>query len=209
MIESIEWLRIFIQNHQSLEYLIVFLGVVFGGELVLFILGFFIAQGFIPAWPVIVLGFFGTFVPNLLWFFLGKTAIADKLISHRFAHNTILTITEALHHISNRNRLTAIIIIKFLVGTPFVLIMYVNKIKLGFRRFVYYQSIAIFLSLLIVIPIGFLSGLGFTYFSKILKNLYAGLGFLLLIIVIIIMVQLWTKRELIKNLSSSERKNNI
>ena len=42
MIDSIEWLRAFIMAHSSVEYLIVFAGAAFGGELALFTFGFLV-----------------------------------------------------------------------------------------------------------------------------------------------------------------------
>ena len=57
---------------------------------------------------------------------------------------------------------------------------------------------ATFIWLLVVIPIGFISGLGFTYVAEVFHNLYAGAGFILLIILIIVVLQLWLKKIFIR-----------
>jgi len=206
MTEFLESLRLLIQDHRSLEYSIIFLGTVFGGELALFSLGFLVAQGVVSTLPAVIVGFIGSFFPNILWFWLGKTNMAEKIVTHRYAHTTASSITEAVQLASKNNHLMAIIIAKFMVGTPVILTLYVSKTKLRFKEFMGYQSIALLLSLLFLIPIGFLSGLGFTYFSRILENIYASIGFFLLIIIVIIMIQTWIKKKFAKSFLVNEDK---
>ncbi|MFA5791868.1 MAG: hypothetical protein WC884_02430 [Candidatus Paceibacterota bacterium] len=195
MIEFIELLRIFIFDHRSLEYIIIFVGVIIGGEFALFTLGFFIAQGILSAFSVVVLSFFASFLPNILWFLLAKTATIEKIISYRYTNTTISIITQAITRASRGNHFIGLIFIKFLIGTPVILTMYVNKTRLKFLNFLIYETPAIVLSLLILISIGFLSGLGFTYFADIFNNFYIAIGFLLLVIITIFAVQLWFKKK--------------
>lgn len=190
MTHSIEWLRLFVLHYPSFQYIIIFLVTMIGGELALFTLGFLAAQGILPILSLIVFGFLGAFSPNILWFLLGRTTAVSRIISYRYANTTISVITEAVERVSQGNHLVALIIAKFLFGTPIILTLYLNKAILGFRQFIYYESIAIALSLSIIIPIGFISGLGFNYLAGIFHNLYVALGFVLLVIIVIIMVQL-------------------
>jgi membrane protein DedA with SNARE-associated domain len=185
MLEHIEWLRLFIDNHRSFEYLIIFVGSILGGEVALFVLGFFVAQKVLSLPSVVMLGFVGAFIPNILWFLCGKTQIIHKIISNRYAHSTFASVTEAISRFGNHNNLIALIIIKFLVGTPILLIMYTHKTLLSFKKFMYYEFVAIFLSFTTLVSIGFISGLGFTYFAEILENIYASFGLILLVIVLI------------------------
>ncbi|TSC77633.1 MAG: hypothetical protein G01um101424_256 [Parcubacteria group bacterium Gr01-1014_24] len=194
MIESIEWLRMFILDYPSLEYIIIFFGTGFGGEFALLPLGFLAAQGVISILPLIVLSFLGTFFSDTLWFLLGRTAIVKNMISHRYANTTVSVINEAISRMSRGSHSTALIIAKFIVGTRVLLIMYVSTTNIRFQQFIRYDTVAIFLWILVVIPIGFLSGLGFTYFAEILENLYAAIGFILLVIIIIIMLEIWLKK---------------
>ncbi|MDE2399695.1 MAG: hypothetical protein KGL67_01650 [Patescibacteria group bacterium] len=197
----IELLRVFILDHRSLEYIIIFLGTALGGELALFAFGFLAAQNFISLIPLFIFGFLGTFFPNILWFFIGKTNTASRVILNRYADNTTSMITQAVSNMSKDNHFTALIIIKFIIGTPFLLIMYVHKTGLYLKQFLYYETPAILLSLLVVILIGFISGLGFTILSDIFNNLYIAIGFILIIAVVIIMAKLWIKTQFTKNIS--------
>lgn len=198
MTESIEWLRILILNYPSFQYSIIFFATALGGELALFALAFFAAQGVFSLFPLIVFSFLGAFSPNILWFFLGRTATVGRIISHRYTNTTTSIIVQAITRVSRGNHLVAIIITKFIIGTPLILAMYVNKTAITFKKFLYYESVAIFLSLLIVIPIGFISGLGFTYFAQNLNNLYVAFGFVLLIVIMIIIFQVWLEKMFIK-----------
>ncbi len=199
MIEPTVWLRTLILEHRSLEYVIVFFGAVFGGELGLFTLGFLTAQKVISITPVIILSFLGALIPNILWFFIGKTNLVTKAVLHRHTKGTTSLITEAVTKISKGNHFIAITIIKFIVGTPFILVMYVNQTRMHFKNFLYYQSAALILSLLVILPIGFVSGLGFSYLESVFNDVYLAIGFILLIIVIIVVIQLSIKKRFTKD----------
>ncbi|KKS04003.1 MAG: hypothetical protein UU82_C0017G0019 [Candidatus Nomurabacteria bacterium GW2011_GWC2_41_8] len=194
MLESIEWLRIFIFDYRFFEYIIIFLAAGFGGEFALLALGFLAAQGVISVFSLIIFSFLGTLFSDTLWFLLGRTATVKKMISHRYADTTVSVINEAVNRMSRGSHSTALIIAKFLVGTRVLLIMYVSTTNIRFQQFIHYDLIAIFLWILVVIPIGFLSGLGFTYFAEILENLYIATGFILLIVILIIILEIWLKK---------------
>ncbi|HBA45508.1 hypothetical protein A2W67_01855 [Candidatus Nomurabacteria bacterium RIFCSPLOWO2_02_40_28] len=194
MAHPIEWLRLFVVEYPSFQYISIFLAALFGGELALFGLGFLAAQGVFPVLPVIILSFTGGFTPNILWFLLGQTATAGKIASHKYTNSTTAIIVEAITRVSGGSHLVGIIIAKFLVGTPVILMMYVNKTAMTFKKFIYYETVAILLSLAIILPIGFISGLGFSYLAQNLENLYVALGFVLLVVTVVIVAQIWFEK---------------
>lgn len=199
MTESIEWLKMLILNHQSLQYLIVFLGAGFGGEFALLSLGFLAAQGIIPIIPLFVVSFLGTLFSDAIWFFTGKTSLVKKLITHRYANTTISIISQAINRVSRGNHLAALIMGKFLVGTRVLMIMYVGMTNISFVNFFRADIIATLIWLVVLIPIGFISGFGFTYLAGILENVYAAIGFILLIIIGFVMFEIWLKKMFTKN----------
>ncbi len=195
MVESIEWLRLFILHHQTFEYVIIFWGAALGGEIALFIFGFLAAQGALNITPVVVISFLGAFVPNILWFFIGKTKTMSTIYLHRYANSTTSSITEAVTKMSKGSHLIALIIIKFIVGTPLILTMYVNKTNISFQKFMYNQSYAMILSLLVIIPFGYISGYGFTYLTTVFDSLYTAIGFILLIVLVIFVIKSSIKKK--------------
>lgn len=194
MPESIEWLRSFMLAYPFLEYPIVFLGAAFGGELTIITLGFLAAQNVFSTFIFILLSFFGVLSSDILWFFLGRTVFVQRIISHRYATSAISAIHQIMRKMSHGSDLVAFIIAKFLVGTRVLIIMYLSATKIEFRNFVRYDVVAIILWLLVVIPIGFVAGLGFTYLSEVFRNVYAAMGFILLILVLLIGAEIWLKR---------------
>src|SRR3989344_7721894 len=108
MVDSIEWLRSIIFQYHSFEYLVIVFSAAFGGEIALFALGFFVAQGVLPLFPVIIFGFLGAFTPNILWFLLGRTNTIEVMVSHRYVTTTIVNITKAIERASRGNHFTAL-----------------------------------------------------------------------------------------------------
>ncbi|OGI73920.1 hypothetical protein A3D42_02785 [Candidatus Nomurabacteria bacterium RIFCSPHIGHO2_02_FULL_41_18] len=194
MTDFILWLQVFLFNYPVLQYLMIFLGAAFGGEVAMITLSFLAAQGFFPLPSFFLVSFLGTLSSDVLWFVLGRTKTADKIFNHRYAIATILLITEAIRKISRGNHLFALIFAKFLIGTRVVLILYVSKTRIAFKNFIFDDMLAILVWLLVLVPIGFLSGLGFTFISGILQNIYAGIGFVILILFLFVMLQMWLKR---------------
>lgn len=194
MIESVEWLGQLIVNYPALQYLLVFLGTAIGGDVLLVAFAFLSAQGIVPPVTLFLFGFLGTFSSDLALFLLARTKFLHNIISHRYTNKTTSTIVEALRRISRGSHFWALVIAKFLLATRLVILLYSNKTDLKFKKFFYYDALAVIIWLAIVVPIGFLLGLGFTYLSEVFKNIYAGVGLVLLFILIAFMVEMWLKK---------------
>lgn len=195
MVQYTEWLHLFILHYPSLAYLAVFFGVILGGGATLFIVGFLAAQKIIPLFSFTVIGLLAVFLSDTLWFLLGKTEIINRIILHRSMSGTISVITEGIRRLSKGKHFVVFILAKFLVGTPIILIIYSRETRLKFRDFFYYNTLSILLWLCISIVIGFVSGLGFTYMGNIFHNIYAAIGYVLALIVIVAGLQLWFKKK--------------
>jgi membrane protein DedA with SNARE-associated domain len=122
MVPSLEWFSAFLISYPLLQYFIIFFGAAFGGELALISLSFLAAHNFFPLIPFCIVSFFGVVSSDILWFLMGKTKIAAKIIGHRYAVGTISIIMEAIRRVSRGNHLFAFIFAKFLVGTRAVII---------------------------------------------------------------------------------------
>lgn len=199
MTELIEWMRLLIASHQSVQYIIVFIGAMIGGDIVLFVLGFLIAQGVLKFIPIIFLVFIGAFSPNLLWFLLGNSKMFDRIASHRYFNTTFLNVTKAVERISKGSHTIAFILMKFMIGTQFLLIIYANKVKITLKQFFYYQTIATTLSVVVLMAFGYYAGKWFSELKDIFSNLYATIGYVLLFVVGIVTFQLWLEKKVVKD----------
>ncbi len=195
MIESIEWLRVFILDYPSLQYFALFFGPLIGGEFVIISLAFFSAQGVVSLLLLVVLSFLAVFLSDAVWFFLGRTAVAQRIILHRHISPTAIIIFEAVRRTSRGNHFIALVLAKLMPGTRILMIMYMSKSDIVFSKFALYNAVAILIWLLVIIPIGFISGAGFTYLADIFKNLYVSVGFVFLVVIIIITIHLWIKKQ--------------
>src|SRR3989344_2927935 len=194
----IEWLLEIITSYPALRDLVVFLGAAFGGEIAVVSLSFLAAQKVFPLYSFIIISFLGTFTSDILWFLLGRTKTIENIITHRYAHSTVSLITETVEKVSRGNHFLALIIAKIMVGTRVILLMYVSRKNLSLGKFILFDSVAVLFWLLVVIPIGYVSGLGYSYLSNIFENIYAGIGFFLLMIFGIILFHTWLKRKFTK-----------
>ncbi len=196
--EHFEWLREFIVNYPSLQFLAIFLGAAGGGEIALVTLSFLAAQKVISLPALVFFSALGTFCSDSIWFLLGRTSGVRKIIAHRYATPTMEVITQALKRISRGNNLVMLIFAKFLIGTRVVTLFFISTIYEKYSKFAEHNIVSIVVWLSVVIPVGYLSGLGFTYIASVLQNIYAALGFALLVILVIIMLQTWLQKKLIQ-----------
>jgi len=194
MVDQLEWVKFLILEYPSLQYLIIFLGAAVGGELALFTIAFLAAQGIISPVASITFSFLGALSADSMWFLLGRTTTAKKIILHRYANPTITVITKAIEKVSRGSHFWALVFAKFLVGTRIIILIYISNLSFSFGEFIRYNVIATIIWLAVIGPIGFLSGLGFTYVADIFQSLYAGVGFVLLILIVIVILQLWLKK---------------
>ncbi len=194
MVEQLTWLREVIINYPSFQYVTIFLGAALGGEVALFTLAFLAAQKIISPIALVLLSLVGTMCSDSMWFLLGRTNPAKKFIYHRYTTSTITVIAEAIRRVSRGSHLMALIFAKFLVGTRIVMLLYLSNLEFSFKEFIRYNVVATLIWLLVVIPTGYLSGLGFTYVAEVFQNIYAGLGFVFLVLIVIVILQLWLKK---------------
>src|ERR1035437_5860253 len=122
MIHSAQWLRVLIFDYPSFKYIIIFLGAAFGGEIALFTFAFLAAQKILSPTILVFLSFFANVSSDSMWFFLGRTKIGKKVISHRYTNSAISVVAEAVHRVSRGNHFVALIFAKFLIGTRVVMI---------------------------------------------------------------------------------------
>ncbi|MBI5139675.1 hypothetical protein HZA26_03650 [Candidatus Nomurabacteria bacterium] len=195
MIESTLWLRELIVNYPAFQYLLIFFGTALGGEAMLIGFSFLSAQGVLSPSALVIFGSLGTYLSDIALFLLSRTRILHNIISHRYANKTASLIVEALLRIGKGKHLLALVIAKFLIGTRVVLVLYGDRTDIEFKKFALYNSVATIVWILVVGAIGFLLGLGFTYLSEVFKNIYAGIGLVLLFLLLAFMVEMWVKKK--------------
>lgn len=198
MPEHFEWIREFLINYPYLQYAVIFLATGFGGELGLFALAFLAANNAIPWTALFIFSALGTFSTDSMWFLLGGTKPVQKMLSHKYASPTVEIVTEALQKVSRRNNQAALILVKFLIGTRIVMFLLVSRMYPSYWKFAEHNAAAVLVWVLVMIPVGYFAGIGYSYLSTALNNIYVGLGFILLMVLGIFAAQIYIKKRLIK-----------
>lgn len=194
MLEFVQGLTMLVSDSLLLKFFLVLLGVGLGGEVILIPFAFLSAQGFV-SWPILgMAGFLGTYATDTFWFFVGRGVRFGKILEHRFAQNTVSVIHDTVERLSRGSPMLSLIFAKFIFGTRILTILHVSRKNVSTQKFLYYNAVAVLLWIFVIIPIGYASGLGFTYVASVFQNIYATLGFIALVVVFIVMLQVWIKK---------------
>jgi len=164
------------------QQLAIFLGSFFFAESVILAASFLSAQGLWSFLTVFIFALLGTLLSDFFWYFLGirflKATRQWNLC--RRAYNEISNI---LDKITKGKHFLALLFIKFLYGTRFLIIVYLAMRKIPFRKFVIYDTIGTTLWLLVIIPVGWLAGKGMYQIISIYRNFtYTVFGLILFLI---------------------------
>jgi membrane protein DedA with SNARE-associated domain len=196
MFHEIGFLKAIFFDYPVLKYLVVFFGTALGGEIFLVAFAFLSAQGLISLYTLVPLSFLGTTFADTSWFLLSRTKIVSRLFEHRYATPAVTMITTTISRISKGSHFLALVFAKFLYGTRIITIIYVSKTHLSLKKFLHYNTYAVLFWVAAVIPIGYASGLGYTYISHFFQNLYASITFAVLVLIFIILFQRWLKNRI-------------
>ncbi len=161
----------------------IFFGTFFLAESIVLASSFLAAQGFWSIKTVFVFSLLGTVSCDFFWYFWGLRFLK---ITHQW--NTCLNIYDKIaffaDKVTRRSAFLMFLLMKFLYGTRFLMVIYLGAQKMRFLKFVVYDLIVTCIWLLVVIPIGWLAGRGMYSFFLIYKNLnYVFIALIILIII--------------------------
>ena len=169
-----------------------------GGEEIILFLSFLSGQGTLPFWILFVFAYIGTIASNILWYFAGKTIIIDKIVHWKKIRKTYEKIVHLIDKSKKRNEILALFVTKVIYGTRIITIMLLSKKGMSFLQFVIYSSTATLVWYIIVIPIGWLAGRGFTFLFEILENLQLAIAFIVSAIVVFYIIRVAVHNYIVK-----------
>lgn len=171
---------------------------IFTGEETILILAFLSSQGVLPLWIVLVFVPIGTFITDVLFFFLGKTKTINKLHKWRYFSNKYKKTDELVGRLTRENHLLILFYTKFIYGTRIISILFLGLKGTSYYRFLKYNFIITFIWALIVIPLGYFTGKGYTFIINIFRSVELGILFVLVIVILFFLVKKWISVKLIK-----------
>lgn len=126
------------------------------GEEGIIILSFISGLGLLPLWILFVFGFIGTFLSDLLWFIIGKTAFKEKKTKngiHKHYHSVMSYIDRATH-----NHFLALLFTRFFYFFRIFAIVHISRKGMPWKKFLIYEIPLILIWLVVFILIGLFFG---------------------------------------------------
>ncbi len=176
-------------------YLVSFFGGFLSEELLVF-LAILSGRGTLPFWIVFVFGYLGALSMNSIWFFLGKSRFGKKISSWFSKDKKIL---ENVDYINRRRHLFYLIATKFVYGTRTASAVYYGMKGMNYKKFILYDSIAVLVWALIMLPAGWMAGNGFARLLNISKGIEKFAAFILVAFLVV-----YVLNHLIRNIIKKE-----
>tara|TARA_Y100000310_G_scaffold160404_1_gene160167 strand:- start:3485 stop:4081 length:597 start_codon:yes stop_codon:yes gene_type:complete len=161
------------------------LGIVTGflyEEILLFLI-ILTGRGTLPFVNIALFGLIGVLISDIMYYALGRAKVISKLKKVSFVVNRYRKLPKFLKNMDQRILLN-LFVSKFVLGFKSYSIMYLGNKKIGFKKFIGYDFLALVLWAMLMFPIAFLAGRGLNIFLDIFQGIEKFLLFALLFIVI-------------------------
>ena len=125
----------------------------------------------LPIWIIFVFGFLGIMTHDILFYFIGRSKLA-YYIKKRFQiakrHKKIELFIEKT---GRKSIFLQLLFSKFIYGIRIAIVIYVSHKEPKFRKYLVYNSLAVLIWLIIMLPLGWLAGQGFTQLLHVAKGI--------------------------------------
>jgi membrane protein DedA with SNARE-associated domain len=183
---SIESLAIGLASNPVLLFWLTLIATAVWGDISLIILTAFAVNYEISIWIIFLAAYIGTQIGDSLWYATGKY-LEPKIERITWMKKGYLKVAEMIEALFGKRHLLALTVVKFLYGTRVIMIIYLAKQKIGYRKFFLYDLFATLFWVAGVGLVGYLIGLGFMM-VKTFKNLqFAVTAFVLFIAIYFIL----------------------
>lgn len=127
------------------------------GEEVIIILGFLAGLDLLPLWVLIVFGFIGTLLSDILWFVVGKY-VPKEPTTFRTSHTAYHRFMRYIDKITLHNMFVSLLITRFFYLFRLYAIVHVSRKGLGAKKFLLYEIPLILVWLTLFTSVGWVFG---------------------------------------------------
>ena len=168
----------YVTNWDEAVYFIILIGLILEGESILFAAFFFVNQGYLNLALVSVVAISGTILGDILWYYFGA-----KLQEIKFFKKWIDRLAVIIDKQIIQNPLRAIFVSKFAYGTHRITLIRSGALKINFKTYFQYASLASLVWIIVIGSLGYfssaLAGSLFPHYIKFAEiSLLVGLIFL-------------------------------
>ena len=183
-----------------LQYNLALVSIVAGVLSEEFLLFFIIlaGTGITNLWIVALFGFIGIIIHDSIFYFIAHSNIIRKLnMKIKFSERN-KGIVLFIERIGNGGYFKPLLLSKFIYGTRIPLIFYAAHREKSFGRFIFYNMFAVLGWFLIMAPLGWLAGQGFSKLLHIAKGIEKILAIVLILTIIVYAVRKFISRKIEK-----------
>jgi len=178
--------------------LITFIATYIGGVETIILLGFLSGQGVASFNQIFLFAWLGYFLFEITWFFIAKTWIFDRLKKRKKFKKGYSKIAEIFEKLSGGNDFLALFAAKFVFGFGTMLLIYLSRERLSFKKFFIYDLVAVAISTYAILSIGWFAGTGYGFLIDIFENVQIGLFALIVVAIIFHLVRVEVRNYFIK-----------
>lgn len=187
---------LFVHNliqYRYIVYTIIFFGIIFEGDILLFSAGFLASQKYVDLGDVFFIILSGTLIGNFGWYYLGHRL---KIANWNFL-NFVWRLAKPFDNQIIKRPAITLLVSKFIYSLHHPLLIRSGFLGLGLRRFLKIDVLASTLWIVVVGGLGYFFGTSFALMKNYLR--YAEIGLLIAVIIFILVSHLlsnYTKKEL-------------
>jgi membrane protein DedA with SNARE-associated domain len=184
--DIVKFLAQYVVRWDEIIYVIILIALIFEGESILFGSYFFVNQGYLNLGLVTLIAIIATISGDVLWYFLGARLQKISIFKKWIERMSGIIDKQIL-----KNPIRAIFVSKFAYGTHRITLIRSGSLKLPFKTYIKYASLASLAWLIVVGSLGYAaSSLEGSIFPHYLK--YAEIGLLAGLIVLLVVSRLLT-----------------
>jgi len=154
-------------------WLLCLVGIFIGGEETAIFLAALAGQGVYSIYIVLIFGFIGIMLSDLMWFFVGRSKHLGYLKKYKLAVRAYGKARSFMEKFSGKNDFLLLLYTKFVYGARVAAIIHLGRKRVKFFRFLYYNFFVDVIWILVVCLVGLLTGKVFSLFLNLYKDFVA------------------------------------
>ena len=182
---------------RSYSALFAFITSLFLGEEIILILSFLSANDYIPLWQVFVFCFVGRVISDFFFFALGKFRIATWLEKYQ-DRKVYIGVDKIFSKLNRKNLFVTLLYTKFLIGMRIAIMFYIGAKGGSLKKTLINDLAAVFVWLLVLIPIGWFAGSSFKLILEIFNDVRIALLFLFIIVILGFIIKNYIQKRILE-----------
>ena len=172
----------------------IFFGAFSFGESIILSSSFLAGQGIWTIWDVFWLSLAGTVLSDAIWYLLGQVLLGNSKLYDKYIAKHADAFAKVEKRIIKKPFLV-LLFIKFLYGTRILTIVYLSIRKIGFIKFLIFDTIGTLIWLPVVMSVGWFGGKGIARAGVLYSRVEYSIAALAIILIVYKLINIWIGRK--------------